>query len=98
MKPGSDFALVLSTFASIFLAELGDKTQLATMALSGDAASARSRWLVFVGASVALVTTSAVGVLGGAFLSRFVSPTVIQRAAGVLFVVMGVLMLVGKSK
>jgi len=94
MKTGSDLTLLLSTFAAIFLAELGDKTQLATMALAGDAASARSRWLVFVGASLALVATSAVGVLGGAALTRLVSPTVIQRVAGALFVVLGVLMLV----
>jgi putative Ca2+/H+ antiporter (TMEM165/GDT1 family) len=94
MKLNTDMTLLLSTFGSIFLAELGDKTQLATMALSGDAASAHSRWVVFAGASLALITATAVGVMGGALLSRFVSPVVIQRAAGALFIVLGVLMLV----
>jgi putative Ca2+/H+ antiporter (TMEM165/GDT1 family) len=64
------------------------------MALSGDAPSARARIYVFAGASLALVTTSAIGVLAGAALGRVVSPVVIQRCAGALFVVLGVWMLV----
>jgi Ca2+/H+ antiporter, TMEM165/GDT1 family len=86
-----DFKLFLATFASIFLAELGDKTQLATLSLS---AGSPSRWTVFLASSLALVATSGIAVLGGEALARVVPPNVIQRAAGALFVVMGVVFLV----
>jgi Ca2+/H+ antiporter, TMEM165/GDT1 family len=86
-----DFKLFLATFASIFLAELGDKTQLATLSLSAGSAS---RWTVFLASSLALVLTSAIAVLGGEALARVVPPNVIQRAAGALFVVLGVVFLV----
>jgi putative Ca2+/H+ antiporter (TMEM165/GDT1 family) len=85
-----DFKLFLATFASIFLAELGDKTQLATLSM---AASSPSRMTVFLASSLALVVTSAIAVLGGEALARIVPPNVIQRAAGVLFVVIGVVFL-----
>jgi putative Ca2+/H+ antiporter (TMEM165/GDT1 family) len=93
MTQGTGLGLMFTTFVSVFIAELGDKTQLATMALSGDAASARARIYVFAGASLALVATSAIGVLAGAALGRFLSPALVQRAAGVLFLVMGAWML-----
>ena len=84
--------LFLSTFAAIFLAEIGDKTQLATLSL---AAGGSSRWTVFAGSALALVATSAIAVVGGEALSRVVSPIHLQRAAGVLFVVLGILFLFG---
>ncbi len=83
----------IATFGAVFLAELGDKTQLATMALSASADSARGRWLVFFAAAAALVATSALGVLAGSVVSRFLRPQLIERLAGTLFVVLGVLML-----
>jgi putative Ca2+/H+ antiporter (TMEM165/GDT1 family) len=86
-----DLKLFGATFAAIFLAELGDKTQLATLSLS---ASGSSRWTVFLGSSLALVCTSAVAVLGGEMLARTIPPVWIQRAAGALFVVLGVVFLV----
>jgi putative Ca2+/H+ antiporter (TMEM165/GDT1 family) len=79
-----------STFGLIFLAELGDKTQLATLALS---ASSQSRWVVFVAAASALVLTSALGVLAGEALTRVVPVVWIQRAAGVSFLALGGLLL-----
>jgi Ca2+/H+ antiporter, TMEM165/GDT1 family len=85
-----DWKLFASTFAAIFLAELGDKTQLATLSLS---AGARSKWLVFGAASLALVCTSAVAVLAGEALARAVPPAWIRRGAALLFIVLGVLML-----
>ena len=78
--------LFLSTFASIFLAELGDKTQLATLSL---AAGARSRWLVFLASSLALVASSALAVLVGESVARLVPALWIKRAAGALFLIMG---------
>ena len=89
-----DWKLLSSTFALVFLAELGDKTQLATLSL---AASGRSRWLVFLGAAAALATTSAIAVLVGEGLARLVPPIWIKRVAGLAFLVMGVLFLVGKG-
>ena len=89
--------LFLATFASVFVAELGDKTQLATMALSGGADSTRSRLVIFLGAAIALVATSAIGVVAGGALGRFVSPMMLRRIGGVLFLVMGAWMLLTKG-
>jgi putative Ca2+/H+ antiporter (TMEM165/GDT1 family) len=85
-----DWKLLFSTFAAVFLAELGDKTQLATLSL---AASGRSRWMVFAGSALALVATSAIAVIAGEALTRVIPPIWIKRAAGALFVVMGALFL-----
>jgi putative Ca2+/H+ antiporter (TMEM165/GDT1 family) len=82
-----DWKLLASTFGLIFLAELGDKTQLATL---GIAASTRSRWAVFVGAALALVLTSAIAVLLAEGLGRWVPELWVRRASGVLFLILGV--------
>jgi putative Ca2+/H+ antiporter (TMEM165/GDT1 family) len=89
-----DLKLLVSTFGLVFLAELGDKTQLATLSL---AASGKSRLAVFVGAAGALVLTSAIAVLVGGTVARLVPEVWIQRAAGASFIIMGVLILVGKG-
>jgi len=85
-----DWKLFASTFLAIFLAELGDKTQLATFTL---AASGTSRWVVFAGAALALVATSAFAVMAGEAIARAIPPVWLKRGAGALFVVMGVLFL-----
>ncbi|ACY15951.1 TMEM165/GDT1 family protein [Haliangium ochraceum] len=85
-----DWKLFATTFAAIFLAELGDKTQLATLSLS---AGGSSRWVVFAGSALALVATSAIAVLVGDALTRVVPPIWIRRTAGALFVVLGVVFL-----
>jgi len=89
-----DWKLLGSTFAAVFLAEMGDKTQLATMSL----AAGGSRWVVFAGAALALVATSAVAVLAGEAVARVVPPIWIRRAAGLLFLVLGALYLFGKGE
>jgi putative Ca2+/H+ antiporter (TMEM165/GDT1 family) len=89
-----DLKLLVSTFALVFLAELGDKTQLATLSL---AASGKSRWIVFAGASIALMATSGLAVLAGDALGRVIPSSWIHRAAGVAFLVMGILLLLGKE-
>lgn len=86
-----DWKLFLSTFVAIFLAEMGDKTQLATLS----AASAGSRWVVFLAAALALVSTTAIAVAVGEGLTRVVSPVWIKRAAGALFIILGVLYIYG---
>ena len=82
-----------STFGLVFLAELGDKTQLATMLL---ATQSNSPLVVFMGAAAALVLSSFFGVLAGSFIARFISPQYLQTGAGVGFVLMGILLLSGK--
>jgi putative Ca2+/H+ antiporter (TMEM165/GDT1 family) len=86
-----DFKLIVTTFVTVFFAELGDKTQLATLTF---ASGGSSRWAVFLGSAGALVLSSALAVLGGEAIARVVPPTVLQRLAGVAFVVIGIWVLV----
>jgi len=88
-----DWKLLLTTFATIFVAELGDKTQLACVLTAADS---RKPWIVFTGAALALVTTSLLGVLFAEVLCTFVSPEIMKKVAAVAFVVMGVLIYFGK--
>jgi len=86
-----DLKTLLATFGLIFLAELGDKTQFAALCLSADT---QSRWSVFLGASLALVSSALLAVLLGAVLARCFPPYIIKTVAGILFIAMGVLTLV----
>lgn len=90
-----DWKLLASTFGVVFLAELGDKTQLATLSL---AAGGSSRWAVFAGSAGALVATSAIAVVAGEAVSRVVSPEWLKRGAGVMFLVLGVVFLWSSGK
>jgi Ca2+/H+ antiporter, TMEM165/GDT1 family len=85
-----DFKVLLTTFATIFLAELGDKTQLATFAFS---AETKSRVAVFIGSAGALVLTSLLGVLLGAAISKLIPPNFLKMGAGALFVILGIWMI-----
>jgi putative Ca2+/H+ antiporter (TMEM165/GDT1 family) len=83
-----DLKLVTTVFTSVFLAELGDKTQLATMLFAADKDT--SKLAVFAGASLALVLTSAIGVAAGSFVSQYVSAKTLQYLAGIGFIGIGV--------
>lgn len=85
--------LMLTTFVLVFIAELGDKTQITTMLM---VAENKSVWPVFFGASLALVCSSLVGVFAGSILSKYVPPNVIQNSAAVAFIIIGILLLLGK--
>jgi Ca2+/H+ antiporter, TMEM165/GDT1 family len=89
-----DWKLLGSAFGLIFLAELGDKTQLATLAL---AASGKSRLVVFLGAASALVLTSAIAAVAGEAIARAVPVVWLRRVAGAAFVVLGVFYLLGRD-
>lgn len=89
-----DWKLFVSTFGAIFVAELGDKTQLAALSLS---AGSKSKWVVFLASALALTASSAIAVALGEGVSRVVSPIWLKRAAGVTFIVLGVLFLVRKT-
>ncbi|MGD2183754.1 TMEM165/GDT1 family protein [Lusitaniella coriacea] len=79
-----------STFLAIFLAEMGDKTQLATLLI---AAESHSPWIVFAGAALALIATSLIGVLLGYWLSKRVSPKTMDLAAAALLMSVSILLL-----
>jgi len=83
---GSFGAVFLTTFTTVFLAELGDKTQLAALLLSAE--SGRPV-LVFIGASLALISSSLVGVILGRWLSRVMPPQQLERLAGILMIGLG---------
>ena len=76
----------ITTFTTVFLAELGDKTQLAALLLS---AQSGKPGVVFIGASVALICSSLVGVLLGRWLAKLMPPQQLERLAGILMVALG---------
>jgi len=86
-----DLKVFFSTFALIFLAELGDKTQLATFSFAADS---QSRLAVFLGSAGALVATSLLAVLFGAAVSRIIPAHYLRYGAGGLFVLLGLWMLI----
>ena len=76
-----------AVFASVFIAELGDKTQLATMLFAAD--KEVGKLTIFLGASAALVLASAIGVVAGAAVSNVVSEKLLQYVAGIGFMAIG---------
>jgi len=74
-------------FGLVFIAELGDKTQLAVLSQT---CKFRSTWPVFVGGSLALAVVTAIGAIAGQLLSRVIPPQTLQIVAGILFVIMGI--------
>ena len=85
-----ELQIFTSTFFAVFLAELGDKTQVTTLLMS---AQSQTPWIVFLGASAALIGTSLVGVLVGRWLSRHVSAKTIETATGAMLLLIAVLLL-----
>ena len=84
-----DWKVFLSTFALLFVAELGDKTQLAVISMT----SKHGRpWPVFVGATAALALVTLLGVVGGEMVYRVVPESLLTKVSAVAFVVMGALM------
>ena len=79
--------IFFTIFVTVFLAELGDKTQLATMLFATD--KANSKLTIFLAASLALIAASAIGVLAGHLLSQFISEKTLNIAAGVGFLLIG---------
>jgi putative Ca2+/H+ antiporter (TMEM165/GDT1 family) len=82
-----DWKVFGTVFGTVFLAELGDKTQLATLLFASRNAAAL--WTIFIAASLALVLTSAIGVAAGTLVSQYVSPRYLSYAAGVGFILIG---------
>ena len=82
-----DWKIFFTIFGAIFMAELGDKTQLATVLFSADKPA--SKWLVFAASASALICASAIGVLAGGWISQHVSEKYLKLVAGTGFVVIG---------
>jgi putative Ca2+/H+ antiporter (TMEM165/GDT1 family) len=76
-------------FTAVFLAELGDKTQLATMLFASDSSVPVSKWTVFFAASAALALSAGIGVVAGSWLGSLVSPRTLQLVAGSGFLIIG---------
>jgi putative Ca2+/H+ antiporter (TMEM165/GDT1 family) len=82
-----DWKTAAVVFGTVFVAELGDKTQLATLLFAAN--RPQGKLLVFLAASAALVVASAIGVLAGSVLTRHVEPRYLTLAAGVGFLIIG---------
>ena len=88
-----DLRVLFTTFGIIFLAEMGDKTQLAAMTM---AAQTKRPWAVFIGASVALAAVSGLGVIVGSLIGDYIPLIWVKRVAAIAFITIGILMLAGK--
>ena len=88
-----DWKIFATAFVTLFLAELGDKTQLAVITMTS---STESKLSIFLGASLALVAVTLLGVLFGGVLSQIIPTDWLQRIVAVAFIAIGVLMLFGK--
>ncbi len=83
-----DWKVFATVFGTVFLAELGDKTQLATLLFASRGTA--TLWTIFFAASLALVLTSAIGVAAGAFISQYVNAKYLSYAAGIGFIAVGI--------
>jgi putative Ca2+/H+ antiporter (TMEM165/GDT1 family) len=90
-----DPKLFLTVFATVFVAELGDKTQVATLLYAADAS--HPKLTVFAASAAALVLSSALGVLAGSLVAEHVSPRVVRWVAGLGFVAVGLWVLLGRE-
>jgi len=82
-----EWKIFLTVLGTVFIAELGDKTQLATMLFAADREV--SKMTVFLGASVALILASAIGVLVGGVMSAYISEKILHYIAGAGFILIG---------
>lgn len=83
-----DLKILFTVFGVIFLAELGDKTQLATLLFAAD--KEVNKWMVFIGASLALIVASGLGVLAGGLISQNISEKYLHYLAGAGFIAIGI--------
>lgn len=90
----SVWKLFLAAFITVFVSEMGDKTQVTTVLLAGS--HPLYVWQVALGSAAALVCTSLAEVLiGAAIVGRYLKPNTVKLLSGLLFVVLGILLLVG---
>lgn len=87
-----ELKVFFTVFAAVFIAELGDKTQIATMLFAADREV--SKWTVFWGASSALVVATVIGIIAGTVLSEFINERYLNYIAGTGFILIGAFTLV----
>jgi len=90
-----DVKLFATVFATVFIAELGDKTQLATLLYASDAS--HPKMTIFAASAAALVATSAIAVLAGSVVAEYVDPKAVRWLAGLGFIAVGVWVLVAND-
>lgn len=83
-----DLKIFITVFITIFVAEIGDKTQLATLLFAAD--KEVSKWIIFAGASLALVVAAGIGVLAGGLISNYISEKYLNYLAGTGFIAIGI--------
>lgn len=83
-----DLKLFMTVFTTIFIAEIGDKTQIATLLYASDTQS--NKLTVFIGSTLALVLTSAIGVMAGSSLSHYINSKYLSWVVGIGFIVVGI--------
>lgn len=93
MWGGMDWKIFFVTFGTVFLAEMGDKTQLAALSMTAQSGSPLA---VAAGACAALILATLLGVAVGGSLSQMVSPVLLRKAAAVAFILIGGVMLLGR--
>ncbi len=86
-----DWKIFFTIFISVFIAELGDKTQIATMLFASD--KDVNKYMVFIAASAALIVASAVGVLAGSLFSAYINEKYLHYIAGIGFIAIGIVTL-----
>jgi putative Ca2+/H+ antiporter (TMEM165/GDT1 family) len=89
-----DWKALLTVFCCVFIAELGDKTQLATLLFATD--KSNNRWLIFLAASAALITATGIAILAGQFMSQYITERQLSLVAGLGFIAIGMWFLFGK--
>ncbi|MFW6129003.1 MAG: TMEM165/GDT1 family protein [Candidatus Aminicenantaceae bacterium] len=88
-----DFKVFVTTFGAIFLAELADKTQFVAIGMTAKTGKPLSVWF---GSVTAYILVTAISVVIGSLLSKYISPEIIKYSGGILFIFIGILMLFGK--
>jgi putative Ca2+/H+ antiporter (TMEM165/GDT1 family) len=83
-------AIFATTFFTVFLAEIGDKTQLSILLMS---AQSHSPWVVFLGSGAALLATSLLGVVVGSWIAKRLSPQTVNKAAGIMLLLISVMLI-----
>ena len=82
-----EFKILFTVFLAVFVAELGDKTQIATMLFAAD--KDVSKMVVFIGSSLALICASGLAVIFGSLLSEHINPKYMSILAGIGFILIG---------
>lgn len=88
-----DWKIIISTFVTIFLAELGDKTQLASIMMTS---KTNKPVLVFIGTMLAFAVVTIIGVTVGSIITKFIPINIIKYSAAVAFIIIGIMILLGK--